>query len=189
VTLQEGPSDNIERYTPDDALAFVREVFHGPPDLDPCADPRRRAGAKMSFTKKDDGLSRSWGADTVFLNPPYGKPLPEWVRKARKEWCSRLYEPLARGPEYLWLVPARFSTVWMDDLLTAPSVHANVLVCAPRKRYKFLNKDYGPFIDPKTGRESSPKFPNVWVYWCGHERGGRFVECGNRIGKVMEVLT
>lgn len=50
-------------------------------DLDPCAAtkfPNRIA--KKYFTKADDGLSQRWFG-RVWLNPPYGRHIGDWVRR------------------------------------------------------------------------------------------------------------
>ena len=52
--------------------------------LDPCAT-KDNAKCKKFYTVKDDGLSKSWVGETVFLNPTYGKQLKHWRRKAYEE--------------------------------------------------------------------------------------------------------
>lgn len=49
--------------------------------LDPCATPAT-AKCKKFFTEADDGLSKPWENERVFCNPPYGRVLKNWVRKA-----------------------------------------------------------------------------------------------------------
>lgn len=44
--------------------------------LDPCCT-RETAKCDHFFTKEDDGLSRSWGGHTVFMNPPYGREIKD----------------------------------------------------------------------------------------------------------------
>lgn len=189
MTLTESLSQNVECYTPGEALDFMRAVFGGPPDLDPCADPRRRVGAKVSYTKEDDGLAQPWGAETVFINPPYGRDLPAWVEHGRKEMRR------ASNQVQLWLVPARTDTAWMHLLIGGDIWDdAHTYILDVRGRYRFLNENYGPFIDAKTGKESSPKFPNRWVLRAvsdhnGHKREDDvirgFVKIGSSIGKVF----
>jgi len=43
-------------------------------DLDPCASIEN-AKCCTFFDKELDGLSRSWGGHTVFMNPPYGREI------------------------------------------------------------------------------------------------------------------
>lgn len=50
-------------------------------DLDPCAPINRPWDtAKQHFTKIDDGLRRDWRG-RVWLNPPYGRVVSDWVQK------------------------------------------------------------------------------------------------------------
>jgi len=53
-------------------------------DLDPCADDTNHKTPQY-FTKEQDGLSQDWGGHRVFCNPPYGKEIGAWVRKAYEE--------------------------------------------------------------------------------------------------------
>lgn len=49
--------------------------------LDPCAT---KANAKCTkfYTQEEDGLSKNWDNEIVFCNPPYGRVMPKWVKKA-----------------------------------------------------------------------------------------------------------
>ncbi|MCP4606369.1 MAG: adenine methyltransferase [Proteobacteria bacterium] len=49
--------------------------------LDPCATAANAKCAKF-YTLDDDGLSKDWGDEVVFMNPPYGRAIKHWVRKA-----------------------------------------------------------------------------------------------------------
>src|SRR2546426_145342 len=49
--------------------------------LDPCAAPSN-AKCLNYFTPKEDGLKQNWGENTVFMNPPYGRAIAQWMRKA-----------------------------------------------------------------------------------------------------------
>lgn len=55
--------------------------------LDPCADEFNHKCGKY-FTKEDDGLSKDWGGEVVFCNPPYGREIPLWVKKCFDEVYS-----------------------------------------------------------------------------------------------------
>jgi len=72
--------------------------------LDPCCVPET-AKCKKYYTPEDDGLSKSWEGERVFMNPPYGRDLPRWMKKAYEE---------ARDNEALVVcfVPARVDTDW-----------------------------------------------------------------------------
>jgi excisionase family DNA binding protein len=68
---------------------------------------RRRPKWERFFTREDNGLLQHW-TGRVFMNPPYGRTLSAWMRKA--------YEASQNGAELvLCLVPARTDTAWWHD--------------------------------------------------------------------------
>lgn len=77
--------------------------------LDPCADVDN-AKCKKFFTREQDGLAQSWGGETVFCNPPYGREIGKWVKKAHEE---------SRKPDtvVVMLIPARTDTAWFHDFI------------------------------------------------------------------------
>ena len=91
--------------TPQYVFDELDSEFHF--DLDPCADDRNHKCA-LYFTKEQDGIKKSWGGHRVFCNPPYGKHIREWVRKAYEE---------SRKPDtkVVMLIPARTDTQWFHD--------------------------------------------------------------------------
>jgi len=50
-----------------------------------------------------DGLKEEWG-DVNFVNPPYGRELPKWLKKGHEEHL--------KGKTVVFLVPSRTDTVW-----------------------------------------------------------------------------
>ena len=92
---------------PTDPAVFVRlEAESGPFDLDPCATDESGKCPRY-FTRNDDGLAQHW-TGRVFMNPPYGRSLPDWMRKA--------WESSQNGCELVvCLVPARTDTAWWHD--------------------------------------------------------------------------
>lgn len=75
--------------------------------LDPCATPDN-AKCTRFFTKEMDGLVQSWRGETVFCNPPYGRAISAWVKKAYDE---------ARGALVVMLLPARTDTRWFHEYI------------------------------------------------------------------------
>ena len=71
--------------------------------LDPCCT-HQNAKCPRYFTAEVDGLSQFWGGETVFMNPPYGREIIRWMRKAR--------ESSLVGATVVCLVPARTDTKW-----------------------------------------------------------------------------
>lgn len=58
--------------------------------LDPCATEENAKCSKY-FTIEDDGLSKDWSNDVVFMNPPYGREIKKMDQESvrRKfEWCN-----------------------------------------------------------------------------------------------------
>ncbi len=64
--------------TPKDFFDKLDAEFHF--TLDPCAT-KLNAKCKRFFTKREDGLKKPWRG-RVFVNPPYGRGVDVWVRKA-----------------------------------------------------------------------------------------------------------
>jgi len=74
--------------------------------LDPCASLQNAKCAKY-FTWVNDGLKQDWADHIVFMNPPYGREIRKWMRKA--------YESAQAGATVVCLVPARTDTNWWHD--------------------------------------------------------------------------
>lgn len=94
-----------EWYTPQDFFDRLNEEFSF--TLDPCST-HENAKCKKHFTEQDDGLSQSWHGESVFMNPPYGKTISVWMKKAY-ESCNR------NGAMVVCLVPARTDTRWWHE--------------------------------------------------------------------------
>ena len=74
-------------------------------ELDVCALPSN-AKCERYFTPADDGLSQTWSG-VCWMNPPYGKEIGLWMRKA--------YLSSRHGATVVCLVPARTDTRWWHD--------------------------------------------------------------------------
>ena len=95
--------------TPPWVLDLLYDVVAGPFDLDPCSPARGRNApvrATVRYTEADDGLRLPWPAATVFMNPPYGRALRDWVAKGRLE------AEAGRAGVVFCLIPARPDTAW-----------------------------------------------------------------------------
>lgn len=74
--------------TPPEWIERCRSVMGGI-ELDPasCKEANEMVvKADRFFSEQDDGLSKSWKAGSLFLNPPYGKTLPRFASKFLNEW-------------------------------------------------------------------------------------------------------
>ena len=69
--------------TPQSFFDKLNGIF-GPFTLDAAASPVNYKVANH-YTEADDALSQDWSDNTVFLNPPYGRNLKDWVKKAYEE--------------------------------------------------------------------------------------------------------
>jgi len=100
-------SNTDEWATPADFFEALDREFHF--DLDPCADESNHKCARY-FTKEADGLKQSWGGYRVFCNPPYGREISAWVKKAYEE--GHREKTLV-----VLLIPARTDTRYFHDYI------------------------------------------------------------------------
>jgi site-specific DNA-methyltransferase (adenine-specific) len=110
--------------------------------LDPCAT-HKNAKARNYFTEEQNGLAQDWGKHTVFMNPPYGREIKAWTRKAR--------ESAEHGACVVGLLPASTDLAWWHEDVMG---HAEVRYL--RGRPRFLTG--GPY-------RASGFFPSVVVIW------------------------
>jgi DNA N-6-adenine-methyltransferase (Dam) len=103
-------SEHPEHYTPQDLLAVVIECL-GAIDLDPCSNSKTKPNveAKQHFTRDDDGLTQRWQG-RVYMNPPYGREIDDWIQKLLAEYTS------GRVTEAIALLPSRTDTRWFQRL-------------------------------------------------------------------------
>lgn len=122
-------TDNWE--TPQDFFDKLNAEFHF--DLDVCADEINHKCDKY-YTKQQDGLTMPWKG-IVWCNPPYGREIWSWVRKA-------LFASVG-GATVVMLIPARTDTKWFHDYIYKRD---NVEVRFVKGRLKFGNsKNSAPF--------------------------------------------
>ena len=87
--------------TPQWLFDELNEKYHF--DLDVCATPKN-AKCERFFTQEQDGLAQEWTGN-VWCNPPYGRQIGKWVKKA--------YE--SKAHIVVMLLPARTDTGWFHD--------------------------------------------------------------------------
>jgi phage N-6-adenine-methyltransferase len=97
-------SASAEWATPQSLFDELSWLFGGF-TLDPCATPQN-AKCKTFFTREQNGLAQLWEGK-VFMNPPYGREIGLWVKKA--------FEESRRGALVVCLLPARTDTRWWQD--------------------------------------------------------------------------
>ena len=96
---------NIVAETPKYLFDRISSIFNF--SLDVCALPEN-AKCESYYTPKDDGLSKPWRGG-VWCNPPYGREISSWVKKAYEE-SQKEYNSFV-----LMLLPARTDTKWWWD--------------------------------------------------------------------------
>jgi phage N-6-adenine-methyltransferase len=79
------------------------------------------------YTMEEDGLSRCWSGETVFVNPPYSKCF-DWVKKAHEEAAKE-------NTKVVMLIPARTDTKWFHTFCLDSCVVSTV--CFVKGRLKF----------------------------------------------------
>lgn len=107
--------------------------------LDACATA---GNAKLPrfYTEQQDGLAQDWSGERVFMNPPYGREIYAWTRKARDS-----------GALVVGLLPASCDLAWWHD-----DVVGRAEVRYLRGRVRFLTG--GPY-------RASGFFASVIVIW------------------------
>ena len=75
-------------------------------DLDVCATTENHK-ADQFFSPEDDGLAQEWAPHRCWMNPPYGREIKRWMKKA--------YSESLKGALVVCLVPARTDTAWFQD--------------------------------------------------------------------------
>lgn len=92
------------RSTPQEFYNKLEDEFKF--NLDPCATHENHKCSKY-YTSEENGLVQSWDNHNVFINPPYGRTIWEWVRKAKE----------TRGGVRVMLLPARTDTRRFHDYI------------------------------------------------------------------------
>jgi site-specific DNA-methyltransferase (adenine-specific) len=110
--------------------------------LDPCCTVATAKCPKF-YTEAEDGLQRDWHDERVFMNPPYGREIAAWTRKAREE--------AERGTLVVGLLPASTDLGWWHEDILAPGAEVRFI----RGRVRFLCD----------GRWANAFMPSVVVVW------------------------
>lgn len=134
-------------------------------NLDVCAS-LTNAKCKEFFDKETDGLAQSWAGHRCYMNPPYGRQIKKWVKKASEETQQ------GRQCLVVALLPARTDTAWFHDLVLP---FASVRFVRGRILFEIDGK---PALDDD-GRPQSAPFPSMIAvfggprYHCGIQPQGK----------------
>lgn len=109
------------------------------------AASKDNAKCKRYFDKETNGLMQNWAGETVWCNPPYGRQIGKWMKKALVE---------SRHPRttVVMLVPVRTETAWFHDY-----VYHRAEIRFLRGRLKF------------GGAKNNAPFPSMVVIYRGPE--------------------
>ena len=128
--------------TPQDLFDKLNNEFQF--TLDVCATPENAKCDKF-YTEEQDGLEHPWKG-TVWCNPPYGRGIGQWVRRA-------LFASVS-GSTVVMLLPARTDTKWFHDYIYKRN---NVEIRFIRGRLEF------------GGSKNSAPFPSMVVVFMPHD--------------------
>lgn len=126
--------DNWE--TPQDLFDKLDSLYHFETDLAATPD---NAKCKKFFTPEQDSLKQTWEG-CCWCNPPYGRNIGEWVKKAA----------LSDG-EIVMLLPARTDTAWFHDWLLP---YARIEFIRGRLKFSY-----------KGEKAQSAPFPSMLVFF------------------------
>ncbi len=97
--------------TPPKYITPITKFFGGVIELDPCSNLNSLVSAKTNFIYPDkNGLVDKWDANTVFVNPPYGRTdgssLYDWLKKS-----------LECDGEIIFLIPVATNTKHFKEII------------------------------------------------------------------------
>ena len=126
-------SKNMEWCTPQDFFDQLDQEFRFALDA---AATDKTAKCPTYYTPETDGLTSPWNlaGGAVFCNPPYGREIGKWVRKAHEEAQA--------GVPVVLLIPARTDTSYFHDY-----IYNQAEIRFIRGRLKFTDED-GNAYDP-----------------------------------------
>ena len=137
-------SASDEWYTPLEYIELARLVM-GSINMDPASNAIAQQWIKAAiyYTAKQNGLAQEWKG-CVWLNPPYGGQVSQWVEKAIEEHKK------GNVSQAILLVRPAAGSAWYQRL------SALYPCCTLHKRIKF--------IDAKNEQQKSPVHGNVFFY-------------------------
>ena len=131
IACMSGPAKTDLYPTPQTFFNRMSKKY-GPFEVDVCALPDNAKCVRF-FTPEQDGLKQPW-VGRCWCNPPYGRTIGQWVRKA---WQSSL-----GGSTVVLLVPARVDVRWWNDYVKPYAAEVEFV----KGRLRFGNSDHpAPF--------------------------------------------
>jgi len=77
--------------------------------LDPCCE-EDTAKCHKYYTEKENGLTKKWVGEVVFVNPPYS-------RGNIDKWMEKCYNESLNGTEIVALIPVSTSSHWWHNFV------------------------------------------------------------------------
>lgn len=131
-------SGSTEWETPDALFKKYDNLYHF--TIDVCATAENTK-CKKYFSPADNGLAQDW-AGVCWMNPPYGRGVEPWIKKA--------YESVQSGAVVVALLPVRTDTKWFHRY-----IYGKAEIYFLEGRVKFAQ-----------GEKSGPAtFPSMIVVW------------------------
>lgn len=161
-------SETPEWYTPRIIIDSVLELF-GAIDLDPCSNGKGDAAnvpATEHYTREDNGLARAWHGK-VYMNPPYGREVAQWVEKVIAEYQA------GNISEAIILIAARTDTRWFNLL-----VNYGAMWCAVEGRLLFTT--------PGVKTSNAAPFPSA-IFYLG-DNVQDFYHCFKHHGPIYRAI-
>lgn len=126
--------ERSEWHSPIEVVEAARAVMGGI-DLDPasCAQANEIIKAEKFYSVRDDGLKHPWSG-RVWLNPPYGRFAPIFVKR-----FSELFSAGSIEQGILLLGTHHLTTEWIGPLFSHKSI-----ICFPTKRLQFSDSRSRP---------------------------------------------
>jgi len=135
-------SESVEWETPQELFDKLNAKFHFETDV--CATSENAKCARY-YTPEEDGLRQNWQG-VCWMNPPYGREVGKWVRKA--------YDSALQGDATIvCLLPSRTDTAWWHDYVLRAKLEGFADIRFLRGRLKFV------------GSKNSAPFPSVLVFF------------------------
>lgn len=145
-------SNSDEWETPQDIYDRLDREFNF--TLDPCATDENHKCDKY-YTAKENGLIQDWSGETAFMNPPYGREIGKWIKKA-------YIESQKQNTVVICLIPARTDTMyWHNYIMLAKEIRFI------KGRLKFANRTYPSYREDRTTKISPSPFPSAIIIFDG----------------------
>lgn len=141
-------NNSNEWETPKELFQKYDDIYHFTIDL---ASTKDNTKCERYYTKEDNSLLKDWSGETGWLNPPYGKEISLFVKKAYDTIMNN------KNTTIVMLIPARTDTsYWHDYIFNNKYVKIEFL----RGRVKFLCNGI---------RKQSAPFPSAIVIFSNKE--------------------